>query len=121
MTVQSEYQLENELIAQLQGLGYATVTIKDERQLLSNLKTQIERANGLAPLSETEWKQVISFSNTGTVFERAKNLRDQFPVKFDDGSSKHIFFYQMTQAKTYIRSPIKSPSTTATIMANQPF
>jgi len=47
MTVQSEYQLENELITQLQGLGYATVTIKDERQLLSNLKTQIERANGL--------------------------------------------------------------------------
>lgn len=92
MTTQSEYQLENELIAQLQGLGYATVTIKDERQLLSNLKTQIERANGLAPLSETEWKQVISFLNTGTVFERAKNLRDQFPVKFDDGSSKHIFF-----------------------------
>lgn len=92
MTVQSEYQLENELIAQLQGLGYATVTIKDERQLLSNLKTQIERANGLTPLSETEWKQVISFLNTGTVFERAKNLRDQFPVKFDDGSSKHIFF-----------------------------
>lgn len=92
MTVQSEYQLENELIAQLQGLGYAAVTIKDERQLLSNLKTQIERANGLAPLSETEWKQVISFLNTGTVFERAKNLRDQFPVKFDDGSSKHIFF-----------------------------
>lgn len=92
MTVQSEYQLENELIAQLQGLGYATVTIKDESQLLSNLKTQIERANGLPPLSETEWKQVISFLNTGTVFERAKNLRDQFPVKFDDGSSKHIFF-----------------------------
>ena len=92
MTVQSEYQLENELIAQLQGLGYATVTIKDESQLLSNLKTQIECANGLAPLSETEWKQVISFLNTGTVFERAKNLRDQFPVKFDDGTSKHIFF-----------------------------
>jgi type I restriction enzyme R subunit len=92
MTVQSEYQLENELITQLQGLGYATVTIKDERQLLSNLKTQIERANGLTPLSEAEWKQVISFLNTGTVFERAKNLRDQFPVKFDDGSSKHIFF-----------------------------
>ncbi|WP_087545245.1 type I restriction endonuclease subunit R [Acinetobacter sp. WCHA29] len=99
MTVQSEYQLENELIAQLQGLGYATVTIKDERQLLSNLKTQIERANGLAPLSETEWKQVISFLNTGTVFERAKNLRDQFPVKFDDGSSKHIFFLSDNPSK----------------------
>ncbi|WP_179988436.1 MULTISPECIES: type I restriction endonuclease subunit R [unclassified Acinetobacter] len=92
MTVQSEYQLENELISQLKQLGYASVTLKDESQLLSNLKTQIERANGLAPLSETEWKQVISFLNTGTVFERAKNLRDLFPVKFDDGSSKHLFF-----------------------------
>ena len=99
MTVQSEYQLENKLIAQLQGLGYATVTIKDESALLSNLKTQIERANGLAPLSETEWKQVISFLNTGTVFERAKNLRDQFPVKFDDGSSKHIFFLSDDSSK----------------------
>lgn len=92
MTVQSEYQLENELISQLKQLGYASVTLKDERQLLSNLKTQVERANGLAPLSETEWKQVISFLNTGIVFERAKNLRDLFPVKFDDGTSKHIFF-----------------------------
>lgn len=99
MTVQSEYQFENELIAQLQGLGYATVTIKDERQLLSNLKTQIERANGLTALSDTEWKQVISFLNTGTVFERAKNLRDQFPVKFDDGSSKHIFFLSDDSSK----------------------
>ncbi|EXR19070.1 type I restriction endonuclease subunit R [Acinetobacter baumannii] len=92
MTVQSEYQLENELISQLKQLGYASVMLKDESQLLSNLKTQIERANGLAPLSDTEWKQVISFLNTGTVFERAKNLRDLFPVKFDDGTSKHIFF-----------------------------
>ena len=85
MTVQSEAQLESELITQLNTLGYANVTIKDESQLLSNLKTQIERTNGLAPFSETEWKQVISFLNTGTVFERAKNLRDKFPVKFDDG------------------------------------
>jgi len=62
-------------------------------------KTQIEQANGLAPLSETEWKQVISHLNTGTVFERAKNLRDLFPVKFDDGSSRHIFFLSDDAAK----------------------
>lgn len=46
MTVQSEAQLENDLIVQLNGLGYANITIKDESALLSNLKTQIERANG---------------------------------------------------------------------------
>ncbi|MEQ1275011.1 type I restriction endonuclease subunit R [Acinetobacter ursingii] len=99
MTVQSEYQLENELISQLKQLGYASVMLKDESQLLSNLKTQVERANGLAPLSETEWKQVISFLNTGTVFERAKNLRDLFPVKFDDGTSKHLFFLSNDPSK----------------------
>jgi type I restriction enzyme R subunit len=92
MTVQSEYQLENELIDQLKQLGYASVTLKDESQLLSNLKTQLERANALPPLSQDEWKQVISHLNSGTVFERAKNLRDRFPVKFDDGSSRHIDF-----------------------------
>ncbi|MHA3048838.1 type I restriction endonuclease subunit R [Acinetobacter sp. ANC 4639] len=99
MTVQSEQQLENELITQLQPLGYQRVSIKDESQLLSNLKTQIERANGLTPLSATEWKQVISFLNTGSVFERAKNLRDLFPIKFDDGSSKHIFFLSSDPSK----------------------
>ncbi len=99
MTVQSEQQLENGLIAQLQHLGYQRVSIKDESQLLSNLKTQIERANGLTPLSPTEWKQVISHLNTGSVFERAKNLRDLFPIKFDDGSSKHIFFLSNDSSK----------------------
>ncbi len=92
MTAQSEAQLENELIAQLERLGFGWVIIKDEAQLVANLKAQIEKANELSPLSESEWKQVISFLNNGTVFERAKKLRDQFPVKFDDGTSKHIFF-----------------------------
>jgi hypothetical protein len=117
MTAQSEYQLENELIGQLKQLGYASVTLKDESQLLSNLKTQVERANGLAPLSETEWKQVISFLNTGTVFERAKNLRDLFLSNLMMVQANTSFSCQMTQAKTSIRSPIKSRSTTATIMA----
>ncbi len=92
MSTQSEYQLENELIAQLQGLGYGFVTLKTEQDLLANLKQQIEHANGLPVLSESEWKQVISHLNTGSIFERAKNLRDRFPVKFDDGTSRHIDF-----------------------------
>lgn len=99
MKAQSEAQLENELIAQLEGLGFGRVIIKDEAQLLTNLKSQIEKANGLSALSESEWKQVISFLNNGTVFERAKKLRDQFPVKFDDGTSKHIFFLSHDPSK----------------------
>lgn len=99
MTVQSEQQLENELITQLQGLGYARIKIQDENQLLSNLKSQIELVNGLSSLSETEWKQVISFLNIGTIFERAQKLRDKFPIKFDDGTSKHIFFLSDDKSK----------------------
>ena len=38
MSVQSEAQLENELIEQLKNLGYHQVDLKDENQLLSNLK-----------------------------------------------------------------------------------
>ena len=108
MTVQSEYQLENELISQLKQLGYASVMLKDERQLLSNLKTQVERANGLAPLSETEWKQVISFLNTGTVFERAKTYVTSFLLNLMMVQASTFSFYQMIQVKTYTKSPIKS-------------
>lgn len=102
MASQSESLLENELINQLKNLGYAFITIKDEAQLIANLKLQIERTNEVAPLSDTEWKQVISYLNSGTIFERAKKLRDQFPVKFDNGSSKHIFFLsEDPQKNTY--------------------
>ena len=41
MSVQSEAQLENELIEQLKNLGYHQVDLKDENQLLSNLKFKL--------------------------------------------------------------------------------
>jgi len=44
-TIQSEAQLENNLIKQLQGLEYDFVTIKDEKELLDNLKNQLEIHN----------------------------------------------------------------------------
>jgi len=43
--IQSEAQLEDNLISQLQGLEYDRVTIKDEKDLLDNLKKQIEIHN----------------------------------------------------------------------------
>ena len=54
MSVQSEAQLENELIQQLKQLDYQHVDVKDEIQLLSNLKTQVERANGITSFSANE-------------------------------------------------------------------
>ncbi|EPF70369.1 type I restriction endonuclease subunit R [Acinetobacter rudis] len=92
MSIQSEAQLEYELIKQLKQLGYSQVAVKDEAQLLSNLKIQIERANGIAAFSHNEWAQVLNHLKAGNSFNCAKVLRNRFPVTFDDGSTRHIDF-----------------------------
>lgn len=92
MSVQSEAQLEYELIKQLKQLGYRQVAVKDEAQLLSNLKIQIERANDIAAFSHNEWAQVLNHLKAGNSFNCAKVLRNRFPVTFDDGSTRHIDF-----------------------------
>lgn len=92
MSVQSEAQLENELIQQLKQLDYQHVDVKDEIQLLSNLKTQVERANGISTFSANEWAQVLNHLKAGNSFNCAKILRNRFPVNFDDGSTRHIDF-----------------------------
>lgn len=38
MTTQSEQALENSLIKQLQGMKYERVTVRDEKDLLANLR-----------------------------------------------------------------------------------
>ncbi|QFR39352.1 type I restriction endonuclease subunit R [Candidatus Gracilibacteria bacterium 28_42_T64] len=94
--IQSEAQLENNLISQLQGLEYDFVTIKDEKDLLENLKKQIEihnfdKLNG-KDLSEKEFKRVLNHLDKGNVFERAKILRDKMPLELDSGDKIHIEF-----------------------------
>ena len=42
---QSEQQLENALLKQLATLGHSPVNIPDEKSLMSNLKTQLEKHN----------------------------------------------------------------------------
>ena len=45
MNTQSEYILEENLIKRLEKLGYEKVNIKNEKELLSNLKRQLEKHN----------------------------------------------------------------------------
>lgn len=45
MPPQSEYALEAALIAQLNGMEYASVAIEDEAAMLANLKRQLEIHN----------------------------------------------------------------------------
>lgn len=92
---QSEYELEQALLKQLDGLGYQRVQIANETAMLHNLRQQIEIHNQITdrPLSDVEWKKVISHLNAGnSVFERAKILRDKYSLSRDDGSTKYLRF-----------------------------
>ncbi len=96
MTPQPEYILENNLIEQLKGLDYSFVKIKDEKQLLANLKTQLEKHNKIE-FTETEFTQVLNHLNKGNIFERAKILRDKMYLKRANGDNKYIEFIQQEQ------------------------
>lgn len=89
MTTQAEQILENNLVIQLQQLGYQKVLIANEKDLLVNLKAQLEKHNKVV-LSDSDFKQILNFINKGNIFERAKILRDRVPYTNDAGENKTI-------------------------------
>jgi type I restriction enzyme R subunit len=89
MTSQPEQILENNLVAQLQKLGYKSVIVKDEKDLLANLKSQLEIHNK-TELSDNDFKQILNYINKGNIFERAKILRDRVPFTNDKGEHKTV-------------------------------
>ncbi len=89
MTTQPEQALENNLVQQLQQMGYQKVLIPDEEALLKNLKAQLEKHNKIQ-LSDQEFAQILNALNKGSVFERAKILRDRVAYTDDTGESRTI-------------------------------
>ena len=66
MSYQSEQQLENNLVAQLTGLGLEFVKIGDVQALRANLQTQLSKLNNIA-ISENELKQIRNALAKGNV------------------------------------------------------
>ena len=91
MTKQPEQILENNLIEQLADLGYKKVILKDEKELLANLKAQLEKHNK-TKLSNTEFAQVTNHLSKGNVFEKAKTLRDKVQYTKDNGETGYLEF-----------------------------
>ena len=95
---QPEQALENELVAQLVGLGFAKAAVNDEASMLANLKAELGAFNGLA-LSEPEFGKVLNHLNRAAgVFAKAKTLRDRMQLKRDDGSTVWIRFFDSANA-----------------------
>ncbi|MCD5383056.1 HsdR family type I site-specific deoxyribonuclease, partial [Candidatus Gracilibacteria bacterium] len=92
MPKQPEQILENQLVAQLlQKLQYEKVSIKDENALIANLKTQLEKHNNIR-FSDKEFERVLNLLSKGSVFEKAKTLREKQHIERDNGDNLYFEF-----------------------------
>ncbi|WP_420555226.1 type I restriction endonuclease subunit R [Neptuniibacter marinus] len=91
MATQPEAVLESELLKQLQQQSFELVSVTDEASLLANLKCQLEKLNDVQ-LSQTEFKQILNHLAKGSIFEKAKTLRDRFQYDKDDGTEGYVRF-----------------------------
>lgn len=95
MTSQSELILEQNLISQLAANGYDKVIIKDETDLLVNLKKQLEKHNNKV-FSDSDFKQILNhLSKSNNIFEKALLLRDKFAFKNDNNELVYVEFINM--------------------------
>ena len=92
MTHQSEQQLENTLINQLQRLGFTQVSLPDTDAFVLNLKTQLEKFNNIVFTNE-EFLKILNHLNKGDRFQKAKTLRDKFVLHREDGSTFWVSFF----------------------------
>ena len=103
MPVQSEAALENGLIATLQQMSYGYVHIEEENNLRANFKTQLEKHNrkrleefGRTKFTESEFEKILIYLEGGTRFEKAKKLRDLFPLELESGERLWVEFLNRT-------------------------
>lgn len=96
MTKQPELILEEQLIARLQELGYAPASIRNESDLISNLKVQLEQHNNIS-LSDREFEKVLNILSKGSVFEKAKTLREKQHIIRDNGDNLYFEFINTEQ------------------------
>jgi type I restriction enzyme R subunit len=91
MPKQPELVLEEQLVVQLQKLGYGLVYLKDENELISNLKSQLEKHNNIQ-FSTQEFERVMNILSKGSVFEKAKSLREKQHIVRDNGDNLYFEF-----------------------------
>lgn len=104
MPIQSEAALENGLIATLQQMNYEYVHIEEEVSLNSNFKRQLERHNqrrleefGRTEFTESEFDKILIYLEGGTRFEKAKKLRDLYPLELESGERLWVEFLNRTR------------------------
>ena len=92
---QTEAQLEQELIKNLTEQGYEYLAIHTEKDLVDNLRVQLQRLNNYT-FTDSEWERffndVIANPNEGIEAKTAKIQEDHIQVlKRDTGETKNIY------------------------------
>ncbi len=108
VNVESEAMLEEKFIQDLQSMGYERIKIKNEEQLNANFKIQLEKLNKKElngkPLTDEEFKKILIYLDSGSVFDKAEKLRDEYTIKRDDNTSVSIkFLNQKDWCKNYFQ------------------
>jgi len=91
MSRQPELILEEQLVQQLTELGYGLVHLRNESEIIANLKTQLEKHNEIQ-FSDSEFEKVLNILSKGSVFEKAKTLRARQHIIRDNGDNLYFEF-----------------------------
>lgn len=92
---QSEAALEKEFIRMLGEQGYEYITIHSEKQLIDNLRKQLEKLNNYT-FTDSEWDRFfttsIASSNEG-ILEKTRKIQEDYiqVLTRDDGTQKNIY------------------------------
>lgn len=101
VSYQSEADLEDNLIKQLETLDYEYVNIKSDTELESNLKVQLEKLNNTT-FSNREFNSILTHLDGGSIFDKAKKFRDRFELERDDNTTDYIIFFDNHWCKNTI-------------------
>ena len=91
MSIESEATLEDKLMSKLVDEGYEKITIVNEKDLINNLKVQLEKFNKTT-FTDEEFNKILLYLEGGSVFDKAKKLRDKFPLERKEGT-KYVSFF----------------------------
>ncbi len=115
---QSETELEKEFIKTLQEQSYEYVQIHEEKDLIINLRKQLEKLNKYQ-FSDSEWNRfynnVIKNSNEG-ILEKTRKLQEDYKQPFvsDNGEFRNIYLIDKDNIHNNILQVINQYENTGT-------
>lgn len=105
MGYQSEAQLEANLHKQLTNQSYQPVSLPDYTAVKNNFRKQLNtfnehKLNG-QPLTDSEFRRILTEIEDKSIYESAKILRDKLPIEREDGT---ILYVELFNTKEWCKN-----------------